>query len=873
MTIETIILKLAIALIVTSVIVTILLRVYNKSITVFISLSFLGLLVPVGVIGSIIGAAGNIHLTWGLPMILAFSGIVVFNIYKQIHKPLLTIDGFLQQLAQGDFNNNALSDKSLVERKDEIGGIVSSLAIHQEALSNTAAFAKEIESGNLSADFEALSDQDALGLSINSMRTRLQMFISEMKHVVDEAAKEGKLRTRIETEDKHGAWQELGSSMNELLNSFATPLENLNTIINAMSEGDLSRRYTDDASGEIASMAGNLNAALDNINELLQQVSGNVQVMDDATEEMQVSGEEMSTNTNEIASAIAQMSNGAQTQVTKVDESSRLIEGILESSRDMSAKAGDINLAAKAGVERSERGKEMVGNVVNSMMDISNLSTKTNESIKVLTERSNQITRVLSVITDIASQTNLLALNAAIEAAQAGDAGRGFAVVAEEIRQLAEDSRKSAKEIETLVKDVQRDTSESAQLIGEVIKSVKTGEETSRETSSVFEEIFKSSTETLSYSEGILNATERQIDDINNVVSITENIVVIAEQTAAGTEEIASSASELSSGMENYSEKTQNLVEISDSLRKGLDMLKLSKGGSSADVAFKMKEAFEREKSLLDALLLYSPDAIYFKDLDSRFIRCSKSVAQLAGFTEEKELIGLSDFDLYPEEEAQVARDIELQVMRSEQASLNKISKNTMPDGSHTYVSNTKIPLYDKDKKVIGMFGISRDITDQKVIEEKATQRAILLECLMENFPEVIYFKDRESKFIKVSSKLAELWGAKNADDLIGKSDFDFFGEHAQRAFEDEQEIIRSGVPILEKVETEDLKGGQKRYVLTSKLPLKDRSGLTIGTFGMSRNITDEKNAEAKIKKQEKLLADCNEENKELRKKLGETGA
>ena len=146
--------------------------------------------------------------------------------------------------------------------------------------------------------------------------------------------------------------------------------------------------------------------------------------------------EEMNTNTGEIASAIAQMSSGAQNQVSKVDESSNLVESILRSANDMGEQAEEINRAAQGGADSSDMGLKMVNKVGFSMKDIKAFANDTNESIKVLTERSKEITRVLGVITDIASQTNLLALNAAIEAAQAGDAGRGFAVVAEEIRKL-----------------------------------------------------------------------------------------------------------------------------------------------------------------------------------------------------------------------------------------------------------------------------------------------------------------------------------------------------------------------------------------------------------------------------------------------------
>lgn len=459
---------------------------------------------------------------------------------------------------------------------DEMGEISKHINLLIKGFGSSSTFANEIGKGNLEARFDALSDEDVLGHALLSMRENLKSVINETNEVVNKASKRGDLGARIDTENKEGVWNELSGSINTLLSSITLPLQTLNKIVNAMAEGDLTRRYDEEANGDIKVMASNLNQALDNLNILLNQITDSAGTIDDSTREMLGASGEMTTSTGEIASAIAQMSAGAQTQVQKVDESSNLSESILKSSTDMGAKSENINNAAKQGVASSQKGTEMVTNVVNSMSDISDFASKTNESIKVLTERSREITRVLGVITDIAGQTNLLALNAAIEAAQAGEAGRGFAVVAEEIRKLAEDSRNSAQEIEKLITDVQNDTEEAAMVIGEMNKSVAVGDEASKEASEVFKEITSSSEKTLSFSEEILKATKSQIHDINNIVTITENIVVIAEQTAAGTEEVASSAEELSSGMDNYGSKSKRLASIAGTLKEGVSKFKLS---------------------------------------------------------------------------------------------------------------------------------------------------------------------------------------------------------------------------------------------------------------------------------------------------------
>lgn len=529
-------------------------------------------IVPVSEITAPFNATLQITIVVGV-IGLALLSLVILRISNNITSSIEDSNELLKNLALGNLDQNK---KLSVNSNDELGQMASSVNVLVDELNKKAVFSIEVGRGNLDSDFKVASDQDSLGLSLLKMRDNLKNVLDETKDVVTKAGDEGDLSARIDTAGKQGGWKDLSEAFNNLLSSVSTPVMAVNTIVNAMAEGDLSQRFTAQAHGDLARLSNNLNKALNNLNELLQSIAENADVIDESSAEMRVVSEEMNTNTREIASAISEMSNGAQTQVTKVDESSNLVEGILKSSNEMGERAETINEAAKRGVSSSEKGLEMVNKVVFNMTDISEYSTKTQESINVLTERSAEITRVLGVITEIASQTNLLALNAAIEAAQAGDAGRGFAVVAEEIRKLAEDSRNSAKEIEKLVNDVQTDTKEAAKVIEIMGSSVKNGEQASKEASEVFKEIAETSDKTFSHSQEILQATKLQVQDINAVVTITENVVVIAEETAAGTEQVASSATELSSGMTGYTEKSQKLADVANQLKERLKKFILS---------------------------------------------------------------------------------------------------------------------------------------------------------------------------------------------------------------------------------------------------------------------------------------------------------
>src|SRR5579862_3408657 len=117
-----------------------------------------------------------------------------------------------------------------------------------------------------------------------------------------------------------------------------------------------------------------------------------------------------------------------------------------------------------------------------------------------------------------------------------------------------------------------------------------------------------------------------------------------------------------------------------------------------------------------------------------------------------------------------------------------------------------------------------------------------LLETLMDNVPDSIYFKDLESRFTRVNRYAAERFGVASPALAIGRTDSDFFtDEHAAQALRDEQEIIRTGQPLVNVEEKETLPNGEVLWVSTTKLPLRDQQGNIVGTFGISRDITEHK--------------------------------
>ncbi|QMU31521.1 HAMP domain-containing protein [Adhaeribacter radiodurans] len=422
---------------------------------------------------------------------------------------------------------------------------------------------------------EAKGEVADLAETINRMVDDLNRLAGEVSRVARVAGVEGKLTERATVHGVGGSWKELVDTLNDLLESIVTPVLEVSRVVRAISEGDLTQKVEIHTTGDLLSMSNALNLAVENLNSLLGEINESSQVVGSSSEEMENKGLDMSRVTVDVALAMQQMAEGAQNQALKTDQAFKLIEEIMKATKATANKADIVNRAAILGEETSQLGLKTVAEVVKNMEEISSAAALTAKTIEVLSTRSQEISKSLGVITDIASQTNLLALNAAIEAARAGEAGRGFAVVAEEIRKLAEGSRKSASEIETLVNDVKKDTSSAAAAISTMEGRVLKGKNATFEASGAFKNIATSSGETLRTSQDILTATEVQKSSIADVVKYVEEVVAIAEQTASGTQQVAGTAKQLSSSMQEMTASSQQLNEIAEDLQLGISAFKL----------------------------------------------------------------------------------------------------------------------------------------------------------------------------------------------------------------------------------------------------------------------------------------------------------
>jgi len=281
------------------------------------------------------------------------------------------------------------------------------------------------------------------------------------------------------------------------------------------------------------------------------------------------------------------------------------------------------------------------------------------------------------------------------------------------------------------------------------------------------------------------------------------------------------------------------------------------------------------ERDLLRALLDNSPDHICFKDTQSRFIRSSTAQALQFGMKTADGLVGKSDFDVFSEARARPAFEDEQEIIRTGVPIVGKVERETWIDGRpDTWALTTKMPLRNRDGEIIGTFGISKDISSIKRTEAELAYHHDLLATLMGNSPDSIFFKDLQSRFVKISrsevNNLLRLSISRyhaahpgsneaplpahlaSADEferyVIGKTDADIYGQERAGDFsDDEQEIIRTGKPIVEKSEKTVHPDGHVVWYLTTKGPWRDKSGKIIGTFGTSKNMSELKEAQTRI--------------------------
>ncbi|WP_442506832.1 response regulator [Novipirellula sp. SH528] len=235
------------------------------------------------------------------------------------------------------------------------------------------------------------------------------------------------------------------------------------------------------------------------------------------------------------------------------------------------------------------------------------------------------------------------------------------------------------------------------------------------------------------------------------------------------------------------------------------------------------------------------PIHIIVKDLEGRFIYANRETCHLLGLPIEQ-ILGRTDFDLFPEALAKRYHEDDQQVITTGQP-IDQFETNCIASTARN-VRVRKTPIRDPQGNLFGIAVAFSDVTAQTAAQADLEQERFLFHTLLDNLPDFIYFKDRQSKFLRVSRKLAERMGLSDPVDAIGTDDFDYHREeYAHAAREDETRLLQGGQRILGREEHAIWPDQTRTWVATTKLPMHDAEDNVVGTFGISRDITDMKEA------------------------------
>ena len=304
---------------------------------------------------------------------------------------------------------------------------------------------------------------------------------------------------------------------------------------------------------------------------------------------------------------------------------------------------------------------------------------------------------------------------------------------------------------------------------------------------------------------------------------------------------------------------------------------------------FKGKQAqkmLKRKITELDSFINNIPDMAWIKDESSRFIAVNRAFGEAVGM-DKVSLMHQTCEICFGKEGAKKFRGDDLKVMKGR--TQNVIEEKIIDSQNNgVWLETVKSPILNHSGKAIGTVGISRDISIRKRVEEKLQQahddmerivkeRAAelvqanqqlrleieerkkaqkeayyeqsLMQTLLNNIPNYIYFKDKNRRFISASSFFCDLFGC-SLEDIIGKKDEDLFpAEIAMESAADDRHVIETGIPIINKEEGGESVGDAGHWVLTTKMPWRDRKGNIIGLFGISKDITDRKQTAEALRK------------------------
>lgn len=400
----------------------------------------------------------------------------------------------------------------------------------------------------------------------------------------------------------------------EASGNITNTLENISNFSKKVSNGAQNQSIsTTNTAASLNQMDASINQTAEYMTELssmAEEVSASLIEMASSVDGVSRHAEKAASSVDETSSSIVEMGHSITEVSKEVESLTSMAEETAASISEISTSIKEVEKGAKLSADRSEQtlklandGKDAVYKTIEGMHDIKESVEGSANIVKKLGNKSKEIDKILNVINEIAEQTTLLALNAAIIAAQAGEHGRGFAVVADEIKNLAERTAVSIKEIDPIIKSIQTETQDAAKAIDSGLKSMRDGVTLSTLAGDALQKIaasaedtrnmvFQIAKATLEQSKGseqikismsnvtrsvnaILKATQEQAEGGRRIEKAAEEMKNITGQVKKATLEQSKGSGQISKAVENMAHGVQSVLKnITDQKKESELILK-----------------------------------------------------------------------------------------------------------------------------------------------------------------------------------------------------------------------------------------------------------------------------------------------------------
>ncbi len=317
---------------------------------------------------------------------------------------------------------------------------------------------------------------------------------------------------------------------------------------------------------EIGKLSTAINGMTEHLRNVIQQVATVSQTVTSHSEELTQSANEVKAGSEQVAETMQELASGTETQANSASDLAEVISSFTTKVHQANDKGALVQQASNEVMVMTNEGSTLMEDSTTQMVAIDRIVKESVQKMKGLDAQSKEISKLVSVIRDIAEQTNLLALNAAIEAARAGEQGKGFAVVADEVRKLAEQVSVSVTDITGIVTGIQTESNSVAQSLETGYAEVEKGTTQLRTTGETFQGIqlfVNEMTNSVKQISENLSEMATSSEEMNRSI---EDIAAISEESAAGVEQTSASSQQTSSSMEEVAGSSEQLANLAAEL-------------------------------------------------------------------------------------------------------------------------------------------------------------------------------------------------------------------------------------------------------------------------------------------------------------------